>query len=268
MSSDPVFNAYKATLVNLPYTDSDTVLEFSNVPAGTFAGARLVIWNRAHGSPGDARNNGEMEIVTVDSNDGTTVTVSRGQEDTPPIAFGASGNWVVVNAFTMNMYNNIWSELSSLDADKASLSAVARVTHDADQAVSSGSSVALAFNTTSYDSSDFHDPATNNTRLTAPEDGLYDVRAWIRWQSNSDGRRQLNIRKNGAAEFFGIVGVGASPSGNTRVNISSLVPMLQGDYIELVVFQDSGISLNVEALASENAPQMQIMKVHPLPEPA
>lgn len=102
--SDPVVNAYKAEITGLPYADTHTSISVNHVtdlpdPA-TDGEFNLVIWNRAHGSPGDAKNEGEFEIVRVTGITGTTLTVTRGQEGTTAIALGASGNWMTVNAVT------------------------------------------------------------------------------------------------------------------------------------------------------------------------
>lgn len=93
-----------------------------------------------------------------------------------------------------------------------------------------------------------HDTATNNSRMVAPEVGLYVVNIKIRFASNATGNRFMELRKGAA----GVAGAGTllttqavSPvSGNsTTINETVEVQLNSGDYVELFGRQDSGASL-------------------------
>ena len=107
----PLTNAYKAQLTNLPYAAGATEIEVNHVtdlpdPA-TDGDFNLVIWNRAHGDPADAKLQGEFEIVKVTGVAGTTFTVERAQEGTTALELGAGGNWQCVLAATAILFEGI-----------------------------------------------------------------------------------------------------------------------------------------------------------------
>ena len=86
----------------------------------------------------------------------------------------------------------------------------------------------------------------NPTRLTVPK-GVTKVKvlASILWESNSDGFRQLRLKKNGNYTY-GLPYVryqAVSTSGATGT--SSVIEVEEGDYFELDVVQTSGKSINL-----------------------
>lgn len=120
-----------------------------------------------------------------------------------------------------------------------------------DQSISSATGTAVQFNTENFDTDGFHDNVTNNTRLTAPSDGYYQVQATVAFASNTTGYRAAWMTKNGTdsnplkanymVPIFQLV-TGDTPVLPTPAYIFSLVA---GDYIEIVAYQNSGGSLNV-----------------------
>ena len=72
------------------------------------------------------------------------------------------------------------------------------------QSIPDGIATTLAFNTESsgsaaggYDTASMHDNVTDNSRLTAPVTGIYDVTAGVAWAPGT-GRRELFVLKNGS----------------------------------------------------------------------
>lgn len=80
------------------------------------------------------------------------------------------------------------------------------------------------------------------TRFTPPVDGKYECIGNAKWASNSSGRRGLSFRVNGTTnhdlQFQESNGV------DTCTGMKTL-NLLSTDYVEMVVFQDSGGSLNL-----------------------
>ncbi len=95
------------------------------------------------------------------------------------------------------------------------------------------------------DTDGYHSTVTNATRMTVPTGlgGLYEVGGNVSWNAGI-GNRVLRLRKNGSTTFGSVqqvVGTGEF------VGQSVCVPVLlnAGDYVEAVVYQDSGAALDL-----------------------
>jgi hypothetical protein len=121
----------------------------------------------------------------------------------------------------------------------------ASVGRTASQAVANNTSTTVAFTAESFDSADLHDNATNNTRLTTPVEGLYQVSANVKWGGvNPNGSRSLNVLKNGVTE---LEDARSAFDGVLSQSVSGLLSMSAGDFVEVQVFQDSGAALSILA---------------------
>ena len=95
------------------------------------------------------------------------------------------------------------------------------------------------------DTSAFHDPGSNPSRATIPSGkaGVYRLSTYVIWDGgNAAGRRQLLFYKNGAAVTGGY---GPTMQGTTaffeQMRLTSdPLTLAVGDYVEVMVFQDSG----------------------------
>lgn len=109
------------------------------------------------------------------------------------------------------------------------------------------SATPVAFPTEAFDTDALHDTATNNTRITFPFGGKYIVGGCVWWQSGSGGIRQVAIRLNGGNELHN-----DRKSGNYPVSVicqpTTIYDFSAGDYVELVCFQDSGASVNLDVV--------------------
>jgi hypothetical protein len=124
----------------------------------------------------------------------------------------------------------------------------ARVTHNANQSIPSDTATVLAFNAESFDTADLHDNTTNNSRLTAPVDGLYIATAGVRFVANNTGWRMVLLGRNGTFNTLGsdLRNAASDATATTRLSVSSGPVQLQaGDYMEVRVQQSSGGALNV-----------------------
>lgn len=120
---DPLVNLFYAELTGLPYADTDTSMTLTagsvaDLPDADTEGAyNLVIWDRAHGSPAEAkRAGGVFEIVRVTSDDaGTdTITVSRGQEATTPQSYSSGNVYGVLLSPTKKYFDELILEFKTI----------------------------------------------------------------------------------------------------------------------------------------------------------
>jgi hypothetical protein len=139
----------------------------------------------------------------------------------------------------------------------------ARVYNSANQSIPGDASfTTLAFDTERFDTADLHDGATNNSRLTAPIAGLYLVSADISWEGNNTGARELAINKNTSTIVARNV-VAPTPSPNTtEQSITTLVQLAAGDFVEVVLRQNSASALNV-FMAAQFSPEFSMVWVGP-----
>jgi hypothetical protein len=99
----------------------------------------------------------------------------------------------------------------------------------------------------------FHDNVTNNSRITIPSGlgGRYLCMAQANFAANATNRRVTNLRKSGASAVSLTVlpGIGGSPNRHLTATVADLAA---ADYLELVVNQNSGGSLNLNGGENES----------------
>jgi hypothetical protein len=121
---------------------------------------------------------------------------------------------------------------------------------NADKSTTSAATVVYDMDLEAYDSHAAHSNVTNNTRLTAPESGLYSVTCQAKWAAHASGSRRLQVRKNADGDPVSgslVFDTAALPSsGNIGFcNGSVDVQLVAGDRLELFTNQTSGGNLNV-----------------------
>lgn len=141
----------------------------------------------------------------------------------------------------------------------------ARVYHNANQSTTSTVILALAMNSERYDTNGFHDTVTNNSRLTVPTGlgGYYLVTGHVEWAANAAGYRNLFIQVGGAT-VIAVEQVEESDSASisVRQSLSTVYLLAAGDYVELMVQQNSGGALNVNATGNFS-PEFSISRLGP-----
>lgn len=113
------------------------------------------------------------------------------------------------------------------------------------QNISHATTTTITFDAEDFDTDGFHDNSTNNTRITIPsgKGGKYLFTATGHWADNTTGSRQMYFRKNGTdIVAFNIWGA----DGAVGFSLPQVVELVATDYIELVVYQDSTVTLAVE----------------------
>ena len=126
-----------------------------------------------------------------------------------------------------------------------------RVYKSAVQSITSGAYNYATFDTEAYDTDNYHNNVTNNTRLTVPTDGYYRVSWHVSWALGA-GITDCWFIINGATgdRYAGQETPNMSVSNTVQSNGSTTVYMTAGQYVELMPFQTSGAGLNISAGAS------------------
>jgi hypothetical protein len=128
----------------------------------------------------------------------------------------------------------------------------ARAVANAATAIATATWTSVAFaGTDRFDTSSYHDPASNNTRLTVPSNGYYMIGANVQFAGSVTGERGVRIYLGGATilaqEMRTAVQDAALP---TRINIVTLYQLSATNYVEVQMWQDSGGSINSENVAN------------------
>ena len=139
-----------------------------------------------------------------------------------------------------------------------------RVTATANQTIATDTVTAVLFTSEDYDDVGFHDTGSNTSRITIPTGygGRYNVGHYIEWAANSTGYRNSYIYKNGGPDYLlrdiqGSADVLGVPTNHGTVEAA----LAAGDYIEVVVLQNSGGNVDIISAAGNNTPAFWITKI-------
>ncbi len=84
------------------------------------------------------------------------------------------------------------------------------------------------------------------TRLTAPEAGIYLVTASVTFHPNVNGSRQIRLLLDNAVAYLAVSGQFNNATGQVDGLLATTVVRLgAGQFIEVLVYQDSGSSIDV-----------------------
>jgi hypothetical protein len=130
----------------------------------------------------------------------------------------------------------------------------ARAYRNVVQAHAGGGWEKIAFDTENFDEKAEFDPVTNN-RFTAREEGYYQVNARARLVVTTNTAAgdtvSIAIYKNGAIYSTGTILALATSTNvdidnNDAPNVSDLIPLAAGDYVEIFFFQNTAVSQNID----------------------
>lgn len=123
----------------------------------------------------------------------------------------------------------------------------AHVYSSAGQSITTNTSTVLSFNAEVEDIGGLHSTTTNNSRITAVDAGLYHVTGQVQYPTGiGSGTVDCKVQVNGTVNT-GPYDSRAIPGGVPAVNISSLIRLAAGDYIQLLTYQSSGASVTTTA---------------------
>jgi hypothetical protein len=140
----------------------------------------------------------------------------------------------------------------------------ARVYRNANLSIANNVALATAidFTTARFDSNSCWSGA-NPTRLTCNTAGKYVIVGAVQFAANASGVRRLLLRINGtlviAADLRNPVN---SATINTELTVSAIYNLAAGDYVEMVVTQNSGAALNVLSTGSLSPELMMVLAIN------
>lgn len=150
--------------------------------------------------------------------------------------------------------------LTKEDLDSMGDASAARVFHNSVTVVSTGVFTALPLDGEDFDTENYHDNSTNNSRATAPRDGIYTISARVRWEGSSTGVRTLQIRRGGVDSIARVQEPGPPAAEFPQTLAIASFRLLLGDYVELLAFQNSGGNLNIESTL-DDSPVLDIARI-------
>jgi hypothetical protein len=133
------------------------------------------------------------------------------------------------------------------------------LTRDADQTINNNVDTALAFTAERYDTAGMHDN-TNDTRITIPITGIYELTAQVNWENMGLAGRELSVRRNGNIPLAHA----RTDSAPTTQQVTTQARLQAGDYVEAIVFQESGVQHKV-IVAPEQSPEFSVTWLAPGP---
>lgn len=126
-----------------------------------------------------------------------------------------------------------------------------RANNSANISIADSTVTVLTFDSERYDTDNIHSTTTNTGRLTCQTAGKYAIFGNVEWGSGSVGYRALGIRLNGTtyvgANRYTPDGSGGTTPFRHSHGVSVIYNLAVGDYLELIVYQTQGSSINVNA---------------------
>jgi len=139
----------------------------------------------------------------------------------------------------------------------------ARVYNSGALTISHNTNTALTFDSERFDTDTIHNTGSNTGRLTATTAGKYLITALVRWAANATGRRSVTIREGGDTSIGVVQQDAAAGGGVTTVQeVSCLYDLAANEYVEVVVNQNSGGDLTVDA-ESNYSPEFMMVRMGP-----
>lgn len=131
----------------------------------------------------------------------------------------------------------------------------------ADQTISNNTATAALWDAEFYDTDNMHSTSLNTSRITIPtgKGGKYLLTNSILWSNNGTGAREQTILKNGSQLGWDEIMPVNSSASYTATSGARVVDLVAGDYIELFVKQNTGISLGM--LGGATASVFQVSKI-------
>ena len=191
---------------------------------------------------------GTSGAITITNDMATTITASgdivvgtgSGTYDNLPI--GTTGQVLTADT-TVSPYKVKWAAAGG----SSFVGALAKPNANLTTSNSTWTAVSFA-GTDVYDTDAFHNPSTNNSRMTIPssKDGYYYIYGQLSWVANATGLRRIAIYKNGSLVYVSELNSG-SGGAYAGITISAVLNLVATDYVELFVWQNSGGNLNIDS---------------------
>lgn len=142
----------------------------------------------------------------------------------------------------------------------------AQLTRSTNFGIGNSSVTAFPWNAEDSDTHGCHSTVTNTTRITAQVAGVYEFDCSIPWVPDT-GIREMNLRRTttGAVVTTFTGSRFGNSSAVTAINTTTRkIPLAVGDYVEVVLWQNSGGTLDVDQ-SYANGPRLDVTWIRPLP---
>lgn len=148
-----------------------------------------------------------------------------------------------------------WEELPRMGAQTVPS---ARVTRAANYSLASDVETALPFTVETEDTDGMVDLGAQPTRVTIKTPGRYLVTAAVDYASSASGGRQVQIRVNGVKVAATRRDGDASEVAGTALDVSRVLRLAAGDYVELFAYQNITGGGNLDAVARDGSPELAV----------
>jgi hypothetical protein len=125
----------------------------------------------------------------------------------------------------------------------------AGVTRNTPQSIPYGTWTPVSWLLSEWDTDAMFNLAGAPTRLTVNTGGVYSITGCVRWYANDAGERWLEIRVNGAIAICQVLYNVAGIDMEASQCVAMIYDFIQGDYVQLYVWQGSGAALDVDLSA-------------------
>jgi hypothetical protein len=152
-------------------------------------------------------------------------------------------------------------ELSITGKVRRSEAISAGITRSTAQSINDITWTAISFDTTVWDTDSIYDFATYPTRLTVRTGGIYIITGFGQWASNGTGQRWMRIYLNGTNEIAKVSTIMTGTAYTHAHSVSIVYSLIQGDYVELSVYQNSGGALNMNSSSPTYLPTFSLARL-------
>lgn len=199
----------------------------------------------------------DSEIIEVGARTTDTLSsLTRAQESTTGAAHSAGAT--VELCITAGAVTQL-QDHEALTTGVHALDKSVRVYNDANISIPNATETTLTFNSQRYDTDTIHDLVTNPSRLTCKTAGKYFIAALTSFAANATGRRWLRLKLNGTTDID-YRNFDATAAGDAAIGASTFYNLAVDDYVEVVVYQNSGGALNVLSVA-EVSPEFMMARI-------
>lgn len=233
----------------------------AGVPAGGTTGQALVKidgtdYNTQWATPSGGSGDVSTDAIWDAAGD---LVVGTGANTAARLAKGADGTFLGVVSGSLAWATPSGGGSSSPVDDGAFIYRAA-----SPQSISTATFTAVTFDTEVRDNNAYANLGAYNTRLTAPSSGWYVVGGAVEFATDSTNRRHIYIRANGETTGtrarLGYINNDASTN-TPRLATSTVVYLSAGDYVELMVYQDSGSSISLQVSGNYGLPHFWIHRL-------
>lgn len=123
-----------------------------------------------------------------------------------------------------------------------------RVYNSGNISISSGTPTALTFDTERFDTDAIHDTGSNTSRLTAKTAGVYIIAGSIEFASAPNSAGYVAIKHSPSGNLIAYQSI--PNNANARAVAACIYKLAVNDYVELVVNQNTGGPININAVAA------------------